>query len=108
MVIVYLLNVDVILGTRLKQLNIHLIRESLGIRWRHDFAGWLIIFVADQHLAHQIAMLLHFRKPASDRWEGVSVLDIVDYDDSMSSSVVPSFIYDLKSSRDWKAQQIEE
>lgn len=42
----YILYVDVLLGTGLKQPDVHLLGKLLRIRRLHYFGVWVIIFVA--------------------------------------------------------------
>ena len=60
----HLLNVDVLLGGGLEELDVHLLGESLGVLGQDDLAVGRVVLVAHEDFVHDVAVLLDLVEPS--------------------------------------------
>lgn len=76
----HLLHVEIVLGRRLEQLNVHLVGEPLRVLRDHHFPVRTVVLVAHQHLVHHITIVLDLLQPALHVRERLAVGHVVhDY-----------------------------
>lgn len=60
----HLLNVDVLFGRRLEELDAHLVGEASGVCGIDDLSRGVVVFVPDKYSVHNVTVLLNFVEPS--------------------------------------------
>lgn len=84
----HVLDVDVVLGTRLEQLHAHLLGEAQRVLGQHHFAIGSIVLVAHKHLVHLLAILLNLVQPALHVCERLATRHVVHHDYAVRAPVI--------------------
>lgn len=103
----HLLNVHVLLGAGLEQLNVHRVCEVLCIDRLYRLTIRTVVLVADQNSVDHVAVLIDLVQPSLYVHERVRIGYVVDYDHTVCASVVAEVVGEEKKKiRSFETKQV--